>query len=42
MLYMISSRSVTDGVSLSVIKSKLVYSTLIFVENILTLIRQLT
>ena len=26
MLYMVSSRSVTDGFSLSVIKSKLVYS----------------
>ena len=26
MLYMISSRSVTDGVSLSVIKSKMVYN----------------
>jgi len=33
MLYMISSRSVTGGVSLSVSKSKLVYSSLIFVDN---------
>jgi len=32
MPYMISSRSVTDGVSLSVSKSKLVYSSLIFVK----------
>jgi len=40
---MISSRSVTDGVSLSVSKSKLVYNSLIFVlDNILTLIRLLT
>jgi len=38
MPYMISSRSVTDGVSLSVSKSKLVYSSLIFVDNKLTLI----
>jgi len=30
---MIRSRSVTDGVSLSVSKSKLVYSSLIFVEK---------
>jgi len=30
---MISSRSVTDGVSLSVSKSKQVYSSLIFVDN---------
>ena len=30
---MISSRSVTDGISLSVSKSKLVYSSLIFVDN---------
>jgi len=36
MLYMINCRSVTDGVSLSVIKSKLVYSRLIFVDNKLT------
>jgi len=36
--YMISSRSVTDGISLSVSKSKLVYSSLIFVDNKLTLI----
>jgi len=44
MPYMISSRSVTNGVSLSVIKSKLVYKSMIFVENKLTsiclLIRQ--
>jgi len=33
MPYMISSQSVTDGVSLSVSKSKLVYSSLIFLEN---------
>jgi len=38
MPYMISSQSVTDGVSLSVIKSKLLYSSLIFVDNKLTLI----
>jgi len=31
--YMISSQSVTDGVSLSVSKSKLVYSSLIFLDN---------
>ena len=37
---MISSRSVTDGVSLSVIKLKLVYSSMIFVDNKLTLICQ--
>ena len=42
MLYMISSRSVTDGVSLSVSKSKLVYSSLIFVDNNLTSICLLT
>ena len=42
MLYMISSRSVTDGVSLSVSKSKLVYSRLIFVDNNLTAICLLT
>ena len=35
---MIGSRPVTDGVSLSVIKSKLVYNSMIFVENKLTLI----
>jgi len=35
---MISSRSVTDGVSLSDSKSKLVYSSLIFGDNKLTLI----
>ena len=39
---MISSRSVTDGVSLSVSKSKLVYSSLIFVDNNVTLICPLT
>jgi len=39
---MISSRSVADGVSLSVSKSKLVYSSLIFVDNKLTLICLLT
>jgi len=33
MPYMISSRSVTDGVSLSVSKSKLVYNNLIFLDN---------
>ena len=38
MPYMISSRSVTDGVSLSVSKSKLVYRSLIFVDNKLTFI----
>ena len=38
MLYMISSWSVTDGVSLLVIKSKLVYTSMIFVDNKLTLI----
>ena len=32
MPYMISSQSVTDGVSLSVSKSKLVYSSLIFLD----------
>ena len=37
MLYMINSRSVTDGASLSVSKSNLVYSSLIFVDNKLTL-----
>jgi len=42
MPYMISSRSVNGGVSLSVGKSKLVYSSLIFVDNILTLICLLT
>jgi len=39
---MISSRSVTDGVSLSVSKLKLVNSSLIFVDNKLTLICLLT
>jgi len=33
MPYMISSQSVTDGVSVSVSKSKLVYSSLIFLDN---------
>jgi len=33
MSYMISSQSVTDGVSLSVSKSKLVYSSLIFLDS---------
>ena len=42
MPYMISSRSVTDGISLSVGESKLVYSSLIFVDNKLILIRLLT
>ena len=42
MPYMISSWSVTDGISLSFIKSKLVCSSLIFVENKLTLICLLT
>ena len=42
MLYIISNQSVTDGVSLSVIKSKLVNSSLLFVGNKLTLICLLT
>jgi len=45
MPYIISSRSVTDGISLSVSKSKkskLVYSSLIFVDNKLALICLLT
>ena len=42
MPYMISSWSVTDGISLSVNKSKLVYSSLMFVDNKLTLICLLT
>jgi len=33
MPYMISSQSVTDGISLLVSKSKLVYSSLIFVDK---------
>ena len=33
MSYMISSQSVIDGVSLSVIKSKLVNTSMIFVDN---------
>jgi len=42
MLYTISSRSVTDGVGVSVSKSKLVYSSLLFVDSKLTLICLLT
>ena len=42
MPYIISNWSVADGVNLSVIKSKLVYSSLIFVDNRLTLICLLT
>jgi len=42
MPYMISSRSVTDGICLSVTKSKLVYNCLIFVDNKLTSICPLT
>jgi len=38
MPYMISSLSVTDDVSLLVIKSKLVYTSVIFVDNKLKLI----
>ena len=38
----ISSRSVTGGIRLSVSMSKLVYSSLIFVDNKLTLICLLT
>ena len=38
---MISSQSLTDGVSLSVVKSKVVYNSMIFVDNKLTLIRLL-
>ena len=34
MPYIISSQSVTDGVSLSVSKSKLVYSSLIFLVSL--------
>ena len=37
-MYMISSRSVTDGVSLLVIKSEMVHTSMIFVDNKLTLI----
>jgi len=37
MPYMINSRSVIDGTSLSLSKSKLVYSSLMFVDNKLTL-----
>ena len=33
MPYMISSLSVTDGVSLAVVKSKLVYKSMIFLDN---------
>ena len=42
MSYIISSRSVTDGISLSVSKSKLVYSSFIFVDNKLTSVCLLT
>ena len=42
MLYMLSSRSVTDGVSLLDSKSKLVYSSLKFVDYKLTLMCLLT
>jgi len=42
MPYMISSRSITDGFSLSVSKSKMVYSSLIFADNKLALICLLT
>ena len=42
MSYMTSSQSVTDGISLSVSKSKLVYNILIFVDNKLILICVLT
>ena len=42
MPYMIISRSVTDGISLSVSKSKLVFSSLILADNKLTLICLLT
>jgi len=42
MPYILSNRSVTDGVSLLVIKSKLVYSSLISVDNKLTLLCLLT
>jgi len=38
MPYMISSRSVADGVSLSVSKSKLVCNSLIFADSKLTFI----
>ena len=38
MTYMISSLSVADDVSLLVIKSTLVYTSVIFVDNKLTLI----
>ena len=38
MPYMISSQSVTDGISLSVTMSKLVYNSVIFVHNKLTFI----
>jgi len=38
MPYVISSWSVTDGVSLPTSKSELAYSSLIFVDNKLTLI----
>jgi len=42
MLYVINSRSVTDTISLSVSKSKLVYNILIFVDNKLALMWLLT
>ena len=42
MVDMISSRSVTDGKSLSVSKSKLVYGSLIFVDDKLTSVCLLT
>jgi len=42
MPYKISSQSVTDGVSLSISKLKLVYSSLIFVDDKLTLVCLLT
>jgi len=42
MPYMISSQSVTDGVSLSISKLKLVYNSLIFVDDKLTLVCLLT
>ena len=42
MLYKISSRSVTDVLSLPVSQNCMVYSSLVFVDNKLTLIYQLT
>jgi len=38
MPYLISSRSLVDGVGLSVIESKLVYNSMIFVDNKLNII----